>query len=121
MVPFNQSWAKDAAVIVVIISRKLFEYNDKPLRTHSFDTGSAWMNLALQGSMNDLVVHAIEGFDYDQTAKLLKLPDDFHIECMVVIGKPGKKENLPAELQEREEPSDRRPIEEIVFKGEFRR
>jgi len=120
LVPFNQSWAKTAAVLVAIISKKTFELNGKPSRTHSFDTGSAWMNFALQGSIDDLVVHAMEGFDYDKTHNLLGLSDDYQVECMVAVGKPGRKEDLPAELQEREEPSGRRPIEEIVFEDEFK-
>ena len=48
MVPFNQSWAKDAAVLLVVVSSNLFEKTKKPSRTHSFDTGAAWENLALQ-------------------------------------------------------------------------
>src|SRR5947208_11067434 len=45
----NKSWAKNAAVLVVFISRKNFEYNDKPSVTHSYDCGAAWENFALQG------------------------------------------------------------------------
>ncbi|MGH7790937.1 MAG: nitroreductase family protein, partial [Thermodesulfobacteriota bacterium] len=46
---FNQAWAKNASALIVIISRKTFDHNGKPSRTHSFDTGAAWQNLALQG------------------------------------------------------------------------
>lgn len=59
LVPFNQEWAK---TVVVVISRKNFEYNEKPSRTHSFDTSAAWENLALQESIMELVAHGIEGF-----------------------------------------------------------
>jgi len=41
MIEFNQSWAKNAAVLVVVISRSTFEKNNKPSPTHSFDTGAA--------------------------------------------------------------------------------
>ncbi|MBU1007810.1 nitroreductase family protein [Candidatus Dependentiae bacterium] len=119
LVPFNQSWVNRASVLVVIISKKTFEYNDKTARTHSFDTGSAWMSLALQGSMNGLVVHGMEGFDYEKAREVLRIPEDFVIEAMCAIGKPGKKEDLSAELQEREEPSDRRPLEDVVYDGVF--
>jgi hypothetical protein len=43
----NQVWAKDAAVLVTIISRKNFEYDERPSITHQFDAGAAWENLAL--------------------------------------------------------------------------
>jgi hypothetical protein len=36
---------------------------------------------------------------------------------MVAIGRPGKKEDLPPELQTREFPSDRKKVEEIINEG----
>lgn len=121
LVPFNQSWAHTAAVLVVIISKKTFEYNDKPSRTHSFDAGSAWMSLALQGSMNGLVVHGMEGFDYEKARIDLLIPDDFAIEAMCAIGRPGNIKDLPADLQEREQLSDRKPLQEIASEGTFQK
>lgn len=121
LVPFNQEWAKDAAVLVVIISAKNFDYNDKPSRTHSFDTGSAWQNLALQGSSMGLVVHGMEGFDYDRARKELNVPDNYTIEAMCAIGRPGKKEDLPEQMQEKETPSGRKPVSEFIFEGTFTR
>lgn len=119
LVPFNQTWAKNAGVLIVIISHKLFEFNDKPARTHSFDTGAAWENLALQGSANQLVVHGMEGFDYDRARKDLAIPQEYEIEAMAAIGKPAPIEQLPPELQKREEVSDRMPLSHFVFEGTF--
>src|ERR1700730_17158483 len=62
MIPFNQSWAKNAACLVVVISKKTFDYNNKPAKTHSYDTGAAWMALALEGCSRKYVVHGMEGF-----------------------------------------------------------
>lgn len=117
---FNQSWAKNASTLVVIISRKNFEYNNKPSITHSFDTGSAWMSLALQASMLGLVAHGMEGFDYEKARKDLKVPDDYSVEAMCAIGIPGNVKDLPKDLQEREFPSNRKPLKEIVFEGKFK-
>ena len=116
---FNQSWAKNAAVLVIVASKKTFDYNGKPSRTHAFDSGAAWENLAIEGSGRGLVVHAMEGFDYEKAASVINLPEDHEIHCMVAIGKPGKKEDLPEKLQEREVMSDRRPLKEIAIKGRF--
>ena len=117
MVPFNQSWAKNASTLIVAFSKKTFDYNGKPSINHTFDTGLACENLALQGSAMGLIVHMMEGFDYQKAHIDLRIPDDHEIHVMIAVGIPGKKENLPLELQKREEPSDRRPIEEIVFEG----
>jgi len=120
LVPGNQAWAKNAALLVVVISKKTFDRNGKAARTHTFDAGAAWENLALEGSRKDLVVHGMEGFDYEKARELLKLSDEYEVEAMVAIGKPGKKEDLPEQMQAYEQPSERRPLNEIVFEGEFK-
>ena len=120
MVQFNKDWTKNAAVLMVIVSRDTFTYNNKPARTHSFDTGAAWENLALQGTANGLVVHGMEGFDYKKTKEVLRIPDGYTVEAMCAIGRPGKKEDLPKEMQKDEKPSDRKSITEFVFEGLFK-
>lgn len=125
LVPFNQEWCKNAAVLIVIISKNDLEYPKdsgefQPSRTHSFDTGAAWENLALQGSMNGLVVHGMEGFDYDKAKEVLHVPDGYTVEAMCAVGKPGNKEDLPEEMQEYENMSDRNPVKDFVLEGSFK-
>jgi nitroreductase len=121
LIEFNQSWCKNAAALVVIVSKNAFAYNNKPSRTHSFDTGAAWENLCIQATHMKLVAHGMEGFDYDKAKQNLNIPDDYTVEAMCAIGKPGKKEDLPADLQKREELSDRKPSTEFVYSGKFRK
>lgn len=120
MVEFNQSWTKNAAALLVFVSRETFEHNNKSSVTHSFDCGSAWENLALQGWLKGLVVHGMEGFDYARAKTALKIPDGFRVEAMAAIGKPGKLEVLPEETRKREEPSERKKLSEIVCEGPFK-
>lgn len=115
----NQIWTKNAAVLIVVISRKNFEYNNKPAQTHSFDAGAAWQNLALEGSYHGLVVHAMQGFDYDKARNDLGVPDDYQVEAMVAVGVRGKKEDLPQEMQEKEVPNQRKSVKEIIMEGKF--
>ncbi len=119
LVPFNQAWTKNAAVLIVVISRTTFEFNNKPARTHSFDTGAALENLAVQGHAQGLVVHGMEGFDYDRAKLTLEIPNDYAVEAMFAIGRPAPKEVLSPELQKREEPSGRKKITEFVCEGRF--
>lgn len=116
----NKIWAKNSALLVVVIARKNFEYNEKPARTHQFDAGSAWENLALEASSRGLVAHGMQGFDYDKTRIHLKIPDDFEVMAMIAIGKKGPREGLPPELQEKEKLSDRKPLKDIVMEGIYR-
>lgn len=119
MVEFNQSWTKNAAVLLVIVSSKNFEHNNKPSHTHSFDTGAAWMCLALEASTRGLVAHGMEGFDYTRAYKDLNIPETYQVEAMVAIGKSAAKEKLPEELQKKEVPSPRKPAKEFVRSGKF--
>lgn len=119
LVDANKAWAKNAAVLVVFISRKLFDHNEEPSVTHSYDAGAAWENFALQGFHQGLVVHGMEGFDYHRARKELRIPDEFQVEAMAAVGKPGPKELLPEKLQARESPNDRRKVSESVFEGPY--
>jgi nitroreductase len=117
LVEFNQTWAKNAAALVLFISKTTFDHNGEPAATHSFDTGAAWENIALQATLKGLVVHGMQGFDYDKARTTLNIPDGFNVEAMAVIGKPGRKEDLPERMQEREAPSDRRKLDGTAFEG----
>lgn len=119
LIEFNQSWCKTAAVLGVIISHKLFERNKKPSVTHSFDTGAAWQNLALEGSSRGLVVHGMQGFDYKKAKSDLNVPDEFEVMAMFAVGKIAPKETLPEALRNKESPSSRKKVSEIVFEGKF--
>ena len=118
--PNNQGWCKNAAALIVVVSKTTFDFNNKPARTHSYDTGAAWGYFALQGSLLGLVVHGMQGFNYDKAKELLHVSDEYQVEAMIAVGRPGRKEDLPLALQEREEPSSRKKVEEISFEGGFR-
>ena len=115
---FNRSWAPKAGALLVLASKKEFEWGGAA-RTHSFDAGAAWQNFALQGSVSGLVVHGMEGFDYARARELLHVPDDYAIEMMIAVGKPGDVRQLTGELVTMEKPSDRRATAEIAFEGRF--
>ena len=116
----NQGWAKNAAVLIVVISKTTFD-NGNNARTHSFDAGAAWENFALQGLLMGLVVHGMQGFDYDKAKEVLQIPNGYQVEAMIAVGKKGKKEDLPQYLQEREFPSARKNLAEIAMEGFFKK
>lgn len=119
MVDFNKSWAKNAAVLVVIVSRKNLEHYEQPSVTHQFDAGAAWENLALQAETQGLVTHGMQGFDYEKARNDLSIPKGYDVMALIAIGKSAPKEVLPVELQQREQPTDRKPLSEIIMEGQF--
>jgi nitroreductase len=116
----NQIWCRNAAVLLVFISRTTHEQTGRRLVTHSYDSGAAWENLALQGTLSGLVVHGMAGFDYARARTTLTIPDDFQVEAMAAVGRPGPIAVLPEDFQARESPNTRRAIGELVFEGPYR-
>ena len=120
LVDANKVWCKQAGALLVVASRKVRGDKGQPARTHSLDTGAAWMSFALQAHLQGLVAHGMEGFDYDRAHSELELPDDLAVEMMIAVGQPGKVEDLPERYRAREEPSDRVPVATVAFEGKFR-
>jgi len=115
---FNKMWCAKAGALIVTISKKTDD-KGQPSVTHSFDTGSAWENLALQATNMGLVAHGMSGFDYSMAKKKLGISDDYLVEMMIAVGQPGVLEDLPETLRAHEKISDRKPLEEMVFEGKF--
>jgi hypothetical protein len=118
LVDSNKVWCARASLLLVVLSKTTFE-NGKPCRTHSYDSGATWMSLALQGSLLGLVVHGMQGFDYDRARIALNIPEEFQVEAMAAIGRPGSIEDLPEQLQARETPNERRPLTQSVCEGPY--
>lgn len=118
LAPFNQTWCAKAGALVVVAAKVVNEKGEKN-RSAAFDTGAAWMSLALQGQVEKLVVHAMGGFDMARARALVGATDDVEICAVVAIGHPGDVAALPEPLRAREAPNDRRPQEEWVFAGAF--
>jgi len=122
LVEFNQSWARNASVLIIAASKKTMGPDGAtPNHTHSFDTGAAWSNLALQATAQGWHAHGMVGFDIPRAAAELGVPDDYRVEAVIAIGRQGDKSTLPEALQAREIPSTREPIEKFAFEGSFRK
>lgn len=123
LIPYNQQWAKNAAVLIIALSARTFvrpgTTEAQPARNHSFDTGAAWGSLALQATKLGWHAHGIGGFDVERTRTELKVPDDYEIEAAIAIGRHGDKSILPESFHKGESPNGRRPIAETAFEGAF--
>ena len=119
LVEGNRAWAKDAAVLLLFVSKTTFDFNGETYPTYSFDTGAAWENLALQATLKGLVAHGMQGFDYERARAELRIPEGFRVEAMAAVGRPGRAEDLPESLRERESPSPRKKLKEIICEGPF--
>jgi len=123
--PFNVSWAKNASALVILVSDTLTPAHAsspaKPSRTHSFDAGAAWAQLALQATALGYQAHAMAGIRFDDIKQRLSVPDNYRVEIAVAIGTQTDPSELPPVLREREQPSPRLPLAQIAFSGCFAR
>ena len=123
LVPFNQMWAKDASVLVYVVSDENMTNNESsnPNHSHSFDAGGAWANLALQATALGYHAHGMTGLDFAKAREVLHVPEGFRIEAAIAIGRQAPAEVLPEGLRDREVPSPRKPVAEIAYAGTFPR
>ncbi len=123
LLPFNQSWAERASVLLFILSDTLIQgpgaAEPAPSHSHSFDAGAAWALLALQATRLGYHAHGMTGVDFARAREELQVPDRFRIEAAVAIGRAADKSILPETLQAREAPSGRKAITEFAFESRF--
>ncbi|WP_246787937.1 nitroreductase family protein [Bradyrhizobium sp. CCBAU 53421] len=123
LIEFNQGWARHAAALIYLLSRKDFtppgKTNAQFSRTHSFDSGAAWANFANQATAAGWAAHAMSGFDADKARDELKVPKTFAVEIAIAVGRKGDSAHLSPTLAQREQPSARSSIEDFVAGGLF--
>ena len=123
MLPVNQAWAKRSSAVVLLVSRTQWiqpgQTEVSALGAHAFDTGAAWMSIALQAQHNGWKTHAIGGYNRDPLRAALQVPEDHAMHAIIAIGRQGPKDPLPPELQAREQPNMRHPLTQLVAEGRF--
>ncbi|MEM7218105.1 MAG: nitroreductase family protein [Pseudomonadota bacterium] len=119
LVPGNQGWAQHAGALLAFAARTQFTGHDRDNDCADFDTGAAWMSLALEASRLGLVAHAMRGFDMDAARAALRVPDDWQLLAFVAIGAPGPLDVLDEAYREREVPSTRRAVDDFLHMGRF--
>jgi len=124
LAPANQAWAGKSAALVALVSEERMALPGKdapvPSASHSFDAGAAWAQLALQASLRGWGAHAMGGFDREKGEAAIELPPHHRLEIFIAIGRRGDPGGLPDWARSREQPNDRKPVEELVREGAFR-
>ena len=116
LVPFNQSWAKAAPVLILSVARKHFTHSGE-LNHHGWhDVGAAMANFAVQITALGLHSHSMAGFDHQKAKEALNIPDDFDTVAVTALGYLGDPESLPEGLRAQElSPRKRKDLKEFVF------
>lgn len=123
LIESNGGWAQHAAALIYLLSRKDFippgKTEPQLSRTHYFDSGAAWANLANQAAATGWAARGMSGFDVEKVRMVLEVPDGFTVELAIAVGRKGDGARLPPGLLQREQPSGRLPFGELVACGLF--
>ena len=108
LVEGNQEWAKNAGVIFFLAANRALSETGEQNRHYAFDTGAAWMALALQAQILGLNAHAMGGFDEERAYNELGInKNDYEIFAAIAVGKPTQQAVAS------EERTPRKSLEEI--------
>lgn len=114
--PANQTWVKDAPVLLLACADTLFNHNQQPNRWAQYDTGAAVENLCLQASSMGLMAHQMGGFSPDAARAAFQIPEQYTLMAMVSVGHPADIASLEGEVLSRETAErKRRPLNELFF------
>jgi nitroreductase len=120
LVEFNQTWAKEAPVLMLAVAHSTFNRNGKPNPHAWYDLGQAVQNLIVQATDLGLYVHQMAGIDRDKCRETYAIPEDWDTVSAIAVGKMGEMIGLSPELQEREKaPRERKPLPELVYAGSW--
>ncbi len=109
----NRSWAKTASLLGFVVCRTRLEKTGAINNWARFDSGAAWMGMTLQANGLGYHTHAMAGIKLELICQALHVdPVEFEPVCAFVIGTRVDPEILPAALQKREVPSQRKELAE---------
>lgn len=123
LVDANRVWAERAPVLMFILARKHLNRDGKPNRHYAFDSGSAWMSLALAAHKLGLAAHGMAGFDHEKSYEVLGVPrDKYEVMAAAALGKPSSDlTGLPeAVVKSEKERTPRKPLAEVAIEGGFK-
>jgi nitroreductase len=122
LVPFNQTWAKTAPVLMITVAHKYFSHDHSPNPYGWHDVGLAVENMTIQAMTFDIFVHQMGGFNATQAIATYEIPDTHQPVSAIALGYMGEMTDQPAELQERQQkPRDRKPLSDFVFTGTWQK
>lgn len=120
LVEKNQTWAKNAPVLILSIAMENFSHNNKPNRWAQYDTGAASISLCLQATALGLISHQMGGFDAQKAREVFKLPDECIPMAMIAVGYQAELTVLADDFKSLEESERSRvPIEKRFYFGQL--
>jgi nitroreductase len=118
----NVRWAQHAPVLMIGVTKRNFDRNDRPNRFAFHDVGMAVATMIFQATALNLYAHQMGGYDAEKAREVYQIPETHDPVAAIALGYLGDPNKLPEDLQERERsPRVRKPLTEFVFSGKWQR
>lgn len=116
LTPKNQRWAAKCPMLMFALARKNFKQGGTENRHAAFDTGAAWLSLALQARRLGLYAHAMAGFNQEKAHEVLGVSkNEYRVMAAIVVGRKDEStDGLPEDLRAKESPNTRKPLLEVA-------
>jgi nitroreductase len=114
---FNQTWAPQAPVLIVGVTKTTFAHNGAPNAYALYDLGAATALLVVEAAHLGLATHQMGGFDREAARQVLEIPEDYALGSVIALGYQGEPSALANEKLVAQEvaPRQRKPLKEFVF------
>ena len=114
--PGNASWAKNAAVLLLSLSRVDHQRDGNVNRYHMYDAGAANNTMLLQAASMDIFGHLLGGYDMEKAKAVFKIPESLDPVCFIALGYLGAPEQLEEPFLNRElSERSRKPVASFAF------
>jgi len=113
LVEFNQGWAKNAPVLVIIVAGSTFAKNQKPNRWGQYDAGAAAMSMMYAAESLGLMTHQMGGFDEAKIQKEFNIPEGYIPMAVMSVGYEAEN------AQDKNTPKERKPVDANFFFGNW--
>lgn len=111
LVEFNQNWAKNVHLLIVVSANNKSGVTDGINQSAQYDTGAAAMSLVLKATSLGMMAHQMGGFDGEKLRKEFNIPTHFTPMSVIAIG--YEKPDEPLKIRER------KPLIENFFLGDW--
>lgn len=115
--PFNQSWAKNSAVLITVAA-KTTKDDGSIHADYQYDCGLAVSQMVFEVHHRGFVAHQMTGFDRAHNSEILEMASYLTPVVVIAIGKQDAPEKLEGPAAERElAPRTRKELSELVIAG----
>jgi nitroreductase len=112
---FNQEWAKNAPMLVLIVSKTNFTHKNIPNSHHFYDCGQAANSMLIQAVEDDIYCRQMAGFIPEKAIKNFNIPEAYKPAVLMAFGYRGNEKDLGKLGEDENKPRVRKSREEIIW------